>query len=572
MNIHKRFMIQLFLQLMLIFFFVGLFLFFLFGMIGFLLSDTEAEFDLLQAEDYFISENVSLEDEAATISDRLKRLLEEQYGTLLVVSKEGEVLGGYPESQGISFKEGELAGLLLEKDPTLDYAYWRLDESDSDSPMVFLKKENGESLLLQSVVQQVDWQQGELDLQQGLASQLEDKNAWIQLVNSSGEVTDEYRAGEKREVYSQEDILELTQSMEESVSAHYDSDTQQTILLGMPLQGTAASLEETVDSKIGSSILLVAVLIFVLLLLITFWYAYKFGNPLLTMMKWIENLGKGHYQQPVNHVDQPILFKKNGKLKRKFKLYRDLITTLSQLTETLKENQDQRAKIKMTREEWISGISHDLKTPLSSIAGYSKMMESEEYNWSQSEVREFAEVIGSKASYMGDLLDDLTLTYRIKNGALPIVREEANITELVRRTVIGYMNNPDYSDKTLDFQAEDETILASVDSKWFQRITDNLVENALKYNPAGTTVTVSLSTIEDHLFQVMIADDGIGMDQQTVNSLFQRYYRGTNTSDSGSGTGLGMAITKQLVQLHQGSINVKSRPGEGTSIRILMPL
>ncbi|MCR8848299.1 HAMP domain-containing histidine kinase [Rossellomorea sp. SC111] len=574
MNIHKRFVVQLFLQLMLIFFLIGALLFFLFGIIGYFLSDSEAENDLSLAEDYFISQNITVEDGKADISDRLKKLVGEQHGRLLVLSADGKLLGGYPEldEKPSTFNEGELAGLLLENDPTLDYSYWRLDETEPDAPLVFFREENGESLLLDSVKQHVDWKQGKLDLQEGIMSKLHNNNAWVQLVNSSGEVVDDYNAGNKPKTYSHQEILTMTQSKEESVSSYYDEGTQQTILMGMPLKDMAATLEEKIDSKVGNSIILVSVLLILLLLLITFWYARKFGKPLMTMMQWIEKLGNGVYEQPVNHVEQPLLFKKNGKIKRKYKLYQELITNLSQLTDTLKDNQDQREKIKVTREEWISGISHDLKTPLSSIAGYSKMLESKEYDWSQEEVREFAEIIGSKSAYMKDLLDDLTLTYRIKNGALPIVREKMNITELIRRTIIGYMNNPDYREMNIDFQAEDETVTASVDPKWFQRIIDNIVENALKYNPAGTTVTVSLAVIEQHLCQITISDDGVGMDQKTVNSLFQRYYRGTNTSDTGSGTGLGMAITKQLIQLHQGSINVKSTPGEGTSIRILMPV
>ncbi|RIW32522.1 sensor histidine kinase [Bacillus salacetis] len=574
MNIHKRFVVQLFLQLMLIFFLIGVLLFFLFGIIGYFLSDSEAEHDLSLAEDYFISQNITVENEKADIADRLKKLVEEQHGRLLVVSAEGQLLGNYPEIEDTpsTFNEGELAGLVLENDPTLDYSYWRLDETDPDGPLVFFREENGESLLLDSVKQHVDWKQGKLDFQESVLSELQNKNAWVQLVNNSGEVIDGYNAGNKAKTYSHQEILSMTESKEESVSSYYNEGSQQTILMGVPLKDMAATLEEKIDSKVGNSIIIVSVLLILLLLLITFWYARKFGKPLMTMMQWIEKLGNGVYEQPVNHVEQPLLFKKNGKIKRKYKLYQELITNLSQLTDTLKDNRDQREKIKVTREEWISGISHDLKTPLSSIAGYSKMLESREYHWSQEEVREFAEIIGSKSAYMKDLLDDLTLTYRIKNGALPIVREKMNITELIRRTIIGYMNNPDYKEMNIDFQAEDDNVTASVDPKWFQRIIDNIVENALKYNPAGTTVTVSLAVIEQHLCQITISDDGIGMDPKTVNSLFQRYYRGTNTSDTGSGTGLGMAITKQLIQLHQGSINVKSTPGEGTSIRILMPV
>src|SRR5690606_8889093 len=115
-------------------------------------------------------------------------------------------------------------------------------------------------------------------------------------------------------------------------------------------------------------------------------------------------------------------------------------------------------------------------------------------------------------------------------------------------------------------------IAADIDPKWFQRIVDNLIANAVKYNPSGTTITVALSTIEQHLFIVRIEDDGTGMDAKTLNKLFDRYYRGSNTLDSGNGSGLGMAITKQLIGLHGGSIKVTSEVGRGTTVRLMVPM
>lgn len=108
--------------------------------------------------------------------------------------------------------------------------------------------------------------------------------------------------------------------------------------------------------------------------------------------------------------------------------------------------------------------------------------------------------------------------------------------------------------------------------KWFQRILVNLISNAMKYNPPGTKIKVSIAPIERHLIVITIEDDGIGMDKETLGKLFQHYYLGTNTKESGSGTGLGMAITKQLIQLHDGSINVKSEPEKGTILRIILPI
>lgn len=108
----------------------------------------------------------------------------------------------------------------------------------------------------------------------------------------------------------------------------------------------------------------------------TLWYARKFGVPLLTLMKWIQNLGNGVYQEPGDVHGRPATRTKKGKLKRKFRLYKELIATLAQLTETLKETEKQQRIMAQTREEWISGLSHDLKTPLSSISGYAQMLAS----------------------------------------------------------------------------------------------------------------------------------------------------------------------------------------------------
>jgi len=200
------------------------------------------------------------------------------------------------------------------------------------------------------------------------------------------------------------------------------------------------------------------------------------------------------------------------------------------------------------------------------------MLASETYSWSETETREFAGVISEKSSYMTELLEDLTLTYRLRNQALPIVKEEVDLNEFVRRAIIHFINDPANQEMTFNYHPYRKTVLVSIDKKWFQRIIDNLIVNAVKHNPPSTTITVSISMIEQYLVVIYIEDDGVGMNHETLDKLFQRYYRGTNTNDNGSGTGLGLAITKQLVQLYNGSIQVKTAPNEGAKVRIILPM
>src|SRR5690606_25765666 len=185
---------------------------------------------------------------------------------------------------------------------------------------------------------------------------------------------------------------------------------------------------------------------------------------------------------------------------------------------------------------------------------------------------EFAAIMNDKSTYMMDLLEELTLTFRLKNQALPLSKETVNLNEFIRRIVIQFINDPANGNWKFSFHAASDIVEAAIDPKWFQRIIENLIVNAMKYNPAGTEIKLSISAIEQHLAVIVIEDDGVGMETEVLDKLFDRYYRGTNTHDSSTGTGLGLAITKQLVQLHGGSIQVASTLGKGTSVRIIVPV
>lgn len=310
-------------------------------------------------------------------------------------------------------------------------------------------------------------------------------------------------------------------------------------------------------------------IIFFFLMLCTLYYAKKFGSPLLIMMKWIRQLGDKNYNLPTNKTGHKLLFNKKGHIKHKYKLYKELFETLEDMTLTLKKNEEQQLSIEKTREEWISSLSHDLKTPLSSIIGYVKMLQSE-YEWTKAEQKQFYAVIDEKSDYMMALIEDLTLTYRLKNGQLPLTKDVLDVNEIVRRTIIELVNHQDFKDYVFHFNASEDVILVELDLKWLQRILDNLLINAIKHNPCGTVISINVTHDSNEVF-ISILDNGVGMDERTIEHLFNRYYRGTNTTESLEGTGLGMAITKQLILLQGGKIDIQSEIGKGTQIDLVFP-
>lgn len=571
-NIHKRFIVQFIIQIVLAFILLSFILVTIWAFIGFSIMNSEIAKDLSQADALFFSDRISINEEEVTFDEKLKKLAKDQNGELIVLTENGDVVGSYNTAKKVSeqISKGELASLILENSG--QYFYWKLDGEYTQSYFLLFGKKNLGREILNEVKSEIDWTNHHLNLSDATLQKLNKENGWIQFIDSKGQVVDEYGTEKQSTHYSIQDLMTLLQDQYHSIDTYFDERTGQSIVVGIHDANPSSSLEEGLNKKVKYIFVITLILLLLLILLGTLWYAHKFGVPLIMMKKWIRNLGEGVYEQPMDPYQRPVLLNKKGKLKRKYRLYKDFIATLIQLTETLKKNESERLKMTQTREEWITGISHDLKTPLASVAGYSQMLESENYSWSEEETREFAKVISEKSSYMMELLEDLILTYRLRNQALPIVKEEVDLNELIRRTMIHFINDPTNNEMTFNFHPHPETVFAFIDPKWFQRIIDNLIANAIKYNPPGTTITASVSLIEQHLIVVNIEDDGIGMNSETLDKLFQRYYRGTNTSDTGSGTGLGMAITKQLVQLHNGSIQVRSSPNKGTVIRIILPI
>jgi len=274
----------------------------------------------------------------------------------------------------------------------------------------------------------------------------------------------------------------------------------------------------------------------------------QFVRPLVYVISRIERLTQFDYSKV---RDKSIHHRETGKLKKKFKLFQPVDESINNLSKRLSSNERQIKHAEQLREEWITGLSHDLKTPLSSIYGYSTMLASEDYEWTKEEMRVFATTMQEKATYMDALIRDLTYTYQLKNKAIQLEKVLLPLNVWL----------PQFADEQVSVKVYGDVVLEA-DELLLKRILDNLITNAKKYTPEGTKVSVEAQNIGQEIM-LTIADQGPGIPQEELDNLFERYYRGTNTTDETAGTGLGLAITKQLIDLHNGTISVQSG-AEGT--------
>ncbi|WP_342514088.1 HAMP domain-containing sensor histidine kinase [Sporosarcina sp. FSL K6-1522] len=289
------------------------------------------------------------------------------------------------------------------------------------------------------------------------------------------------------------------------------------------------------------------------------WIGRRLGRPVFYFLKRIERLSKKDYSLL---DDKKLRNAKDGRLKRKYRMYDDVDQSLITLASSLEANERKLKKTEQLREDWVTGLSHDLKTPLSSIYGYSVILGSN-HEWTSEDVQKFASVMQEKAGYMDELINDLTYTYQLKSDGVVLEREHVELGDYVR----GYVERNSLEE--LHIHEPSESISVFIDQKRFGRVLDNVIGNAVKHNPTRTPIYIHM-TLDTESVQLQVRDEGVGMSADVLENLFDRYYRGTNTTSDGSGSGLGMTIAKQLVEAHGGWIRAKS-DYSGTTITISLP-
>ncbi|MBE1553261.1 sensor histidine kinase [Sporosarcina limicola] len=315
----------------------------------------------------------------------------------------------------------------------------------------------------------------------------------------------------------------------------------------------------TILKKMGLAFLIFHVFLLLFTLIYSLWIGTRLGRPVLYFLKRIEQLARKDYSQL---KDTKLRVNSDGRLKRKYRIYEDIDRSLFMLSMNLADNERKLQLTEKLREEWITGLSHDLKTPLSSVYGYAVMLSSD-HSWTGDEVRDFACTMRDKADYMDALIDDLTYTYQLKNDGVLLEKERVELGEYI----VGYAKR--YIAEDIRLSEMEGSIYVFIDPIRFSRVLDNVIGNAVKHNPDHTPIHIAISAKDDSVL-LEVRDEGEGMTADIVENLFNRYYRGTNTTSDESGTGLGLTIARQLVEAHDGEIDVESS-GQGTTIRIKIP-
>lgn len=226
--------------------------------------------------------------------------------------------------------------------------------------------------------------------------------------------------------------------------------------------------------------------------------------------------------------------------------------------------------VDQSREEFVSNVSHELKTPITSIRVLADSLMSMEEVPNEL-YREFMNDISDEIDREGKIIDDLLSLVKMDKSAAEINIAPVNINALLE--LILKRLRPIAKKRNIELILESmREVTAEVDEVKMSLALNNLVENAVKYNVEDGWVRVSLDA--DHkFFYVKIADSGIGIADEFQDHVFERFYRVDKArSRETGGTGLGLAITRKVILMHQGAIKIQSKEGEGTTFSVRVPL
>lgn len=223
------------------------------------------------------------------------------------------------------------------------------------------------------------------------------------------------------------------------------------------------------------------------------------------------------------------------------------------------------SQIETLQRDFISNVSHEFKTPLSSISGYAKLLKTGVL--SDDERNEYYDIISSESERLAALTSNILRLSKLEHCSAPPEKREYSLDEQLRRVIV--LLEPQWSRKSITIEPELDSETIEGCPELLQEVWTNLIGNAIKYSSDGGRVFIRLFGGLDNV-TVEIEDEGCGMTPQVLERIFERFYQGER-SHSAEGNGLGLALVKQICLLCGANIDVESVPGEGSLFRITLP-
>ncbi|SHI87426.1 sensor histidine kinase [Pseudobutyrivibrio xylanivorans] len=382
-------------------------------------------------------------------------------------------------------------------------------------------------------------------------------NGRILLVNSALKVVKDSYSVDIGKTVIWENIIH---SMQGDSLYFYDEETKY-LIVSVPLSNSDSEIvgtlvinksmdyiDQNIDAFISYS-LIASVILVSLSIIIAVFAAIHFSRPMTKLSDSLDAIIREYSNElPVN------------------KSFLELELISGKFNEVFKKLQ----AIDQSRQEFVSNVSHELKTPLTSMKVLADSLNGSD-DVPIEMYREFMVDIGDEIDRETKIINDLLSLVRMDKSGAQLNVSAVNINELIEHILKRLKPIAEKAGIEVVFESF-RPVVAEVDEVKFTLVVTNLVENAIKYNDEGGWVHISLNS--DHqFFYIKVEDNGLGIPEDSVDYIFERFYRADKShSREIGGTGLGLAITKSAIAMHNGEVKVRSKVGEGSTFDVRIPL
>ncbi|MGN0972279.1 MAG: ATP-binding protein [Aristaeellaceae bacterium] len=299
-------------------------------------------------------------------------------------------------------------------------------------------------------------------------------------------------------------------------------------------------------------------------IVLAYWLLVSLGLTLLT--RWQVTR---YYEGPVKRIATAVSQVAQGD----FSVYLppahtpDRLDYVDVLIQDFNKMVENLGSIETLKTEFFSNVSHEIKTPLAVILNTAELLQKEELP--PEKRQEYVQTIIGASKRLNTLITDILKLNKLEKQAITPQAEPYDLCAQLCDCALQFESV--WERKHIDFEAdlEDSAIIAA-DESLLALVWTNLLSNAFKFTPEGGRVTLTQRSMEDNLVTVTVTDTGCGMDEETQKHIFDKFYQG-DVSHAAEGNGLGLALVRRILAMTDASIQVRSRPGEGSSFTVTLP-
>lgn len=385
----------------------------------------------------------------------------------------------------------------------------------------------------------------------------ENTSAQVQVIDKNGKVLMDSLGVDLENINLPERLMDVIEGKEkivvEKLAINGESSISMTTALNhndkidgaLRFIASTAEVDKTV-AKASEYALLVGIFVITVSSIVSLFISNSIAKPLKKISYGAEKMATGDFSEKIP------------------KFFDD---ELGKLADTLNYMSDEIMKNEKLKNEFIASVSHELRTPLTSIKGWSIVLKASDFQ-DEEEIKEGLDIIEQEVDRLTHLVEDLLDFSKLLSGKITLKKENINLMALI--LTLSKQLTPRAKNKNLTLKTNVDENLPNIiiDKNRIKQVLINILDNAIKFTPAGGEITFNTKIIENNII-ISIKDTGIGISQDEIPKVKEKFYKGKSSSSS---NGIGLSVCDEIIQMHNGSLDIKSKLGEGTKVIIALPL